>query len=114
MAFHAGFASDKKTAAQIFLQTVNGACDCRLAGLQGSSSFRQIPIFCNIIKDAVVFVIAVHRIFFSKFCRFGMRSIGKIRYWNEVRVNSNLTCTPSWNNIATEKAVCTNREVSVG
>ena len=24
-----------------------------------------------------------------KFCRFGMRSIGKIRYWNEVRVNSN-------------------------
>ena len=26
----------------------------------------------------------------SRFCRFGMRSIGKIRYWNEVRVNSNL------------------------
>ena len=25
----------------------------------------------------------------SRFCRFGMRSIGKIRYWNEVRVNSN-------------------------
>ena len=26
----------------------------------------------------------------SRFCRFGMRSIGKIRYWNEVRVNSNI------------------------
>ena len=27
----------------------------------------------------------------SRFCRFGIRSSGKIRYWNEVRVNSSAT-----------------------